>query len=56
MGPAQVGGWEVETSSVLVAIGLKRESYREVLGVAEDCREDLESWPECFRDQKNLES
>ena len=48
-------GGEVETVSVLVAIGVNREGYREVLGVAEGCREDQESWHEFFRDQKKLE-
>ena len=42
-------GGEVETVSVLVAIGLNREGYRKVLGVAEGCREDQESWREFFR-------
>ncbi len=42
-------GGEVETVSVLVAIGVNREGYREVLGVAEGCREDQESWREFFR-------
>lgn len=31
-------GWEVETSSVWVAIGVKREGYREALGVVEGYR------------------
>lgn len=37
-------GGEVETVSVLVAIGVNQEGYREVLGVAEGSREDKESW------------
>ena len=37
-------GGEVETVSVLVAIGVNQEGYREVLGVAEGAREDKESW------------
>ncbi len=37
-------GGEVQTVSVLVAIGVTAEGYREVLGVAEGSREDSESW------------
>ena len=42
-------GGEVETVSVLVAIGVNREGYREVLGVAEGSREDAESWRQFLR-------
>jgi len=42
-------GGEVETVSVLVAIGVNREGYREVLGVAEGSREDKESWRQFLR-------
>jgi putative transposase len=35
---------EVRNVSVLVAIGVNGEGYREVLGVAEGAREDQESW------------
>lgn len=37
-------GGEVQSVSVLVAIGVNNEGYREVLGVAEGSREDKESW------------
>ena len=37
-------GGEVHESSVLVAIGVNSEGYREILGVAEGSREDKESW------------
>jgi transposase-like protein len=33
-------GGEVRSVSVLVAIGVNREGYREILGVAEGCREE----------------
>ncbi len=35
---------EVRNVSVLVAVGVSRSGYREVLGVAEGCKEDKESW------------
>ncbi len=35
---------EVQNVSVLVAIGVNEEGYREVLGVQEGAREDRESW------------
>lgn len=37
-------GGEVRNVSVLVAIGVNRQGYREILGVAEGAREDKESW------------
>jgi len=37
-------GGEVRNVSVLVAIGVNEEGYREVLGVVEGAKEDLESW------------
>lgn len=40
---------EVQTVSVLVAIGVNTEGYREVLGVAEGMREDCESWRNFLR-------
>lgn len=42
-------GGEVQTVSVLVAIGVNTEGYREVLGVAEGSREDSESWRSFLR-------
>jgi len=38
------GGGFVQSVLVLVAIGVNREGYREILGVAEGSREDAESW------------
>ena len=42
-------GGEVQNVSVLVAIGVNQEGYREVLGVAEGSREDKENWREFLR-------
>ena len=48
---------EVQTVSVLVAIGVSATGYREVLGVAEGFREDRESWRQFLRylKQRGLE-
>lgn len=40
---------EVKNVSVLVAIGVNREGYREILGVAEGAKEDKESWGSFLR-------
>jgi transposase-like protein len=40
---------EVHNISVLVAIGVNSDGYREILGVAEGSREDKESWSNFFR-------
>ena len=37
-------GGEVRNVSVLVAIGVGEDGYREVLGIAEGCKEDKASW------------
>ena len=37
-------GGEVRNVSILVAIGVDREGYREILGAAEGMKEDHESW------------
>ena len=37
-------GGEVQNVSVLVAVGVNGEGYREILGIAEGSREDKESW------------
>ena len=37
-------GGTVENVSILVAVGVNKEGYREVLGAAEGSREDAESW------------
>lgn len=40
---------EVRNVSVLVAVGVSRSGYRDVLGVAEGCREDKDSWGNFLR-------
>jgi len=40
---------EVRNVSILVAIGVSQEGYREVLGVAEGAKEDKESWTNFLR-------
>jgi putative transposase len=42
-------GGEVQKVSVLVAIGVDEEGYREILGVCEGAKEDLESWRNFLR-------
>lgn len=42
-------GGEVESISVLVAIGVNEEGFREIIGVAEGTKEDKESWRNFFR-------
>jgi transposase-like protein len=42
-------GGEVQNVSVLVAIGVSTEGFREILGVAEGSREDSESWRQFLR-------
>lgn len=42
-------GGEVESVSVLVAIGVNEDGYREIIGVAEGMKEDSESWRSFFR-------
>lgn len=42
-------GGEVSNVSVLVAIGVAEDGYREVLGAAEGAKEDKESWREFLR-------
>jgi putative transposase len=37
-------GGEVRKIAVLVAVGVRSDGYREILGVAEGTKEDLESW------------
>jgi len=37
-------GGEVRNVSVLVAIGVGEDGYRDILGVAEGCKEDKEGW------------
>lgn len=45
-------GGEVRTVAVLVAIGVNRAGYREVLGVCEGAKEDTASWQEFLRHLK----
>ena len=42
-------GGEIQNVSVLVAIGVNSEGYREILGVAEGSRENKESWSNFLR-------
>lgn len=37
-------GGEVKSVAVLVAIGVRSDGFREILGVAEGLKEDAESW------------
>lgn len=41
-------GEEFENISILVAIGVTDDGYREILGAAEGLKEDLESWKKFF--------
>ena len=41
-------GGEIQNVSVLVAIGVNQEGYREILGAAEGMKEDHESWKSFF--------
>lgn len=41
-------GGEIQNVSVLVAIGVNSEGYREILGAAEGMKEDHESWKNFF--------
>lgn len=42
-------GGEVKNIAVLVAIGVRADGHREILGVAEGLKEDTESWREFLR-------
>lgn len=41
-------GGEIQNVSVLVAIGVSHDGYREILGAAEGVKEDRESWRSFF--------
>ena len=41
-------GEEFENISILVAVGVSKDGYREILGAAEGLKEDLESWKNFF--------
>ena len=45
-------GGEVKNVSILVAIGVNQDGYREVLGVMEGAKEDQASWVAFLRDLK----
>lgn len=45
-------GGEVKNVSVLVAVGVNAEGFREVLGAVEGCKEDKESWLKFLRNLK----
>ena len=42
-------GGSVENVSILVAIGVGKDGHREVIGVAEGMREDMDSWEQFVR-------
>jgi transposase-like protein len=46
-------GGEVKNVSILVAIGVNEEGYREVLGVMEGAKEDKASWEAFLRHLKS---
>ncbi len=50
-------GGEVESVSVLVAIGVNKDGFREIIGVGEGAKEDKESWRNFLRflKQRGLE-
>ena len=41
-------GQEYENVSILVAVGVSSDGYREILGAAEGLKEDLDSWKDFF--------
>ena len=41
-------GGEIQNVSVLVAIGVNKDGFREILGAAEGMKEDKKSWPNFF--------
>ena len=45
-------GGEVQSVAVLVAFGVSRDGYREILGVVEGAKEDKASWMAFLRDLK----
>ena len=45
-------GGEVKNVSILVAIGVNQDGYRDVLGVAEGAKEDKASWQSFLRHLK----
>ncbi|MBS0330455.1 MAG: IS256 family transposase [Proteobacteria bacterium] len=45
-------GGEVKNVAVLVALGVRQDGYREILGVAEGLKEDTESWRNFLRHLK----
>ena len=51
-------GGVVQSVSVLVAFGVNKEGYCDILGVADVSREDAESWKALFRylKQRGLQS
>jgi putative transposase len=46
-------GGEVRNVSVLVAIGINGEGYRELIGLSEGAKEDSESWRNFLRHLKS---
>lgn len=49
-------GGEVQNVSILVAIGVDHDGYREIIGACEGMKEDKESWKNFFIDLKNAVS
>ena len=47
-------GGEVKNVAVLVAIGVRSDGYREILGVVEGTKEDTESWRNFLRHLKSV--
>lgn len=45
-------GGEIQSVSILVAIGVDNDGYREIIGAVEGMREDKESWKNFFIDLK----
>lgn len=41
-------GHEYENVSILIAVGVSRDGYRDILGASEGLKEDLESWKNFF--------
>ena len=41
-------GGEIQNVSILVAIGVNQDGYREIIGAAEGMKEDIESWRNFF--------
>ena len=47
-------GGEFENISILIAIGVSDDGYREIIGASEGLKEDLDSWKNFFVELKSL--